>query len=133
MDFYKPRKLRFKAWNKESKLLMRLNNIDCVKGELMKRDHILLQFTGLLDKQEEELYELDVVLIDSNKYVVTWNEQNNGWCPRELPDGTKAIPLEANVAQRAGRLWSYFEFRRKTPSDYFLIFSWMYLTACPYV
>ena len=88
---------------------MRLNNIDCVKGELMKRDHILLQFTGLLDKQEEELYELDVVLIDSNKYVVTWNEQNNGWCLRELPDGTKVIPLEANVAQRAGRLWSYFE------------------------
>ena len=109
MDFYKPRKLRFKAWNKESKLLMRLNSIDCVKGELIKHDHILLQFTGMLDKQDEELYELDVVLIDSDKYVITWNEQNNGWCLRELVDGTKVMPLDANVSQRSGRLWSYFE------------------------
>jgi len=109
MDFYKPRKLRFKAWNKESKLLMRLNSIDCIKGELVKRDHILLQFTGLLDKQEEELYELDVVLTDGDKYVITWNDQNNGWCLRLLPHGTKTIALEADVAQRSARLWSYFE------------------------
>jgi len=52
---YKPRKMMFKAWNKETRLLMRLNSIDCVKGELVKKDHILLQFTGLYDKQKEEI------------------------------------------------------------------------------
>lgn len=50
MDLFSPRKLLFKAWNTETKLLMRLNTIDCRKGELFKRDHILLQFTGMYDK-----------------------------------------------------------------------------------
>jgi hypothetical protein len=109
MDFYKPRKLRFKAWNKESKLLMRLNSIECVKGELIKKDHILLQFTGLLDKQQEELYELDVVLIDSVQYVIAWNEEKNGWCLKQLPVGTPTLPLEQTIAQQSVRLWSFFE------------------------
>ena len=109
MDFYKPRKLRFKAWNKESRLLMRLNSIECVKGELVKKDHILLQFTGWLDQQGEELYELDVVLMDGVKHVITWNEQNSGWCLKMLEGGRVVGSLEQQAAQRAVRMWSYFE------------------------
>ena len=42
MNEFKPRKIKFKAWDTEHKLLMRLNSIDCNKGELVKKDHVLL-------------------------------------------------------------------------------------------
>ena len=68
---FKKRKIKFKAWDVESRLLMRLNSIDCNKGELFKKDHILLQFTGLLDREGEEVYELDVLRQCTEKWLVT--------------------------------------------------------------
>src|SRR5688572_7132791 len=86
MEFYTPRKLKFKAWNAESKLLMRLNAIDCVKGELMKKGHILLQYTEMTDKQQEELYEMDIVLVAADKFVITWGNNPAGWYIVKLTD-----------------------------------------------
>ena len=63
----------FKAWNKETRLLMRLNSIDCNRGELVKKDHVLLQFTGLYDIQKEEIYEMDIFLIVMEIFVVLCN------------------------------------------------------------
>src|SRR4051812_29748594 len=76
---FKPRKIKFKAWDTESKLLMRLNSIDCNKGELFKKDHILLQFTGMTDLNSDEIYEMDILLISNEKHVVFWNDILNGW------------------------------------------------------
>ena len=109
MDSYSPRKLKFKAWNQEAQLLMRLNNIDCVKGELLKKGHILLQFTGLCDHQQEELYDLDVVLIGTERYVVVWNDEMNGWFLRGITNAQFAEPLRKDLAQSSTRLWSYWE------------------------
>jgi hypothetical protein len=112
MDSYTPRKLKFKAWNQEAQLLMRLNSIDCVKGELLKKGHILLQFTGQHDRQQEELYDLDVVLIDSERYLVVWNDEMNGWFLRKISDAQVAEPLRKDIAQRSTRLWSYWETKK---------------------
>lgn len=106
---FKPRKFKFKAWNKEAKLLMKLSSIDCVKGELFKRDHILLQFTGHVDKQQEEIYEMDIVLMSSEKFVVMWDEESNGWFLRDIKRHVKIQRFEQEVAERAIRLCSYFE------------------------
>ena len=76
---FKKRKIKFKAWDVENRLVMRLNSIDCNKGELFKKDHILLQFTGLFDKEDEEIYEWDVLMLSFEKFVVYWNESANGW------------------------------------------------------
>ena len=81
-----PRKLLFKAWNQETGLLMRLNSIDCIKGELFRKDHILLQFTGLHDKQDEEIYEMDMILIGGKKFIVFWDTLLNGWGLSAFPD-----------------------------------------------
>jgi len=109
MDFYTSRKLKFKAWDEDNKLLMRLNTIDCVRGELIKKNHILLQFTGLVDQQSEELYELDVVLIESVKFVVVWNGKQQGWYLAQLDNPSVQEPLRVDIAEKTTRLWSYLE------------------------
>jgi hypothetical protein len=109
MEFFTPRKLMFKAWNQDTKLLMRLNAIDCKKGELYKKDHILLQFTGLYDKQEEEIYEMDVMLIGSEKFLVIWDFERNGWNLARLANRSVSEPFLKQNSGKTVRLCSYFE------------------------
>jgi hypothetical protein len=106
---FTPRKFKFKAWNKQDRLLMKLSSIDCLKGELFKRDHILLQFTGHYDKQEEEIYEMDIVLINSEKFVVTWDEVSNGWFLTDLKKNEKIQRFVKEDAVKTVRLCNYFE------------------------
>jgi hypothetical protein len=109
MEFFKPRKLMFKAWNTETRLLMRLNSIDCKRGELFKKDHVLLQFTGLYDKQQEEVYEMDIMLIGAEKFFVVWDSERNGWNLAAVNNPSVAEPLLKEKVSKATRLWSYFE------------------------
>lgn len=108
---FKPRKIKFKAWNTDTRLLMRLNSIECNKGELFKKDHILLQFTGLYDKEGEEVYDMDVLLVAASKYVVYWNEQKGGWFYSPVENQLDMQPLLD--AQKMRRFCSYFELDAK--------------------
>lgn len=114
MSHYTPRKIIFKAWNTQTKLLMRLNTIDCKRGELFKKDHILLQFTGLYDNQEDEIYEMDVLMINHQKFIVQWDDIRNGWKLARLENQSDAKPFLAEQAIKATRLWSFFEASAKT-------------------
>lgn len=109
MNHFVPRKIKFKAWDSEAKLLMRLNSIDCNKGELFSKDHVLLQFTGLLDKEQEEIYDMDVLLIYSEKYLVFWNPEKNGWYFSRLEDIAEPTAFLSENAGVMKRLGSYFE------------------------
>jgi len=110
MEFYKTRKVKFKAWNAEARLLMRLTSVDCSKGELVKAGFTLLQFTGRTDSQKEELYELDIVLIDSEKYVLMWDDdQNGGWFFVQMKDKQQKVPATMQLALKGIRLCNYLE------------------------
>jgi hypothetical protein len=113
-NFLQPRKLKFKAWNASAGLMMRLNAIDCVKGELVKKDHQLLQFTGLLDKQGKELYELDVVMIEGVRHCIVWDDQQSGWMLRNLSDDSMQS-FHRSLTEKAIRLWNYLESAAKEP------------------
>lgn len=106
---FKPRKFKFKAWSKEDKLLLKLSSIECVKGELNKKNHLLLQFTGLADKNEEELYEMDIVLLHSEKFVVIWDNESNGWFLLNMKTEKRAESFSIALAGKTIRLCSYFE------------------------
>ncbi|MFM9840399.1 MAG: YopX family protein [Cyclobacteriaceae bacterium] len=109
MNDFKPRKIKFKAWDKESRLLMRLNSIECNKGELVKKDHVLLQFTGLYDKDGEEIYDQDILMISLEKYIVFWNETQNGWYYSALKSRHSFSPLLMKEAAGMKRFCNYFE------------------------
>lgn len=109
MEIYSPRKLMFKAWNKEARLLVRLDSIPCVKGELVKKDHILLQYTGLRDKHHEDIYEMDVVLMGASRFIVKWSSSGNGWCRQAIDQENDVSMLNEEAAGAMVRLCSYFE------------------------
>jgi hypothetical protein len=110
---YKPRKMMFKAWNTETRLLMRLNSIDCKRGELVKKDHVLLQFTGLYDVQNDEIYEMDVLLIGKDRFIVFWDESRNGWSIEGLSNKSDKQDFLNNISSKATRLWNFFESENK--------------------
>lgn len=109
---FKTRKIKFKAWDTEHKLLMRLNSIECNKGELVKKNHILLQFTGLYDQDGEEIYDRDIVLISLEKYVVFWNDTHNGWFYSPLKNINTHAPFLSKDAERTRRFCNYFEMQK---------------------
>jgi hypothetical protein len=111
---FKPRKIKFKAWNTDSHLLMRLNSIDCNKGELFKKNHVLLQFTGLYDRLGEEVYDMDVLLIYSDQYLVFWHESKGGWFYSPVAEPSTMLPFLEPEAARMKRFCSYFELSSKT-------------------
>jgi hypothetical protein len=106
---FSTRKIKFKAWDQEHRLLMRLNSIDCNKGQLIKKDHILLQFTGLLDKEGEEIYDRDVLMKSLDKFVVFWNETQNGWFYAPITALDIQMPFVAAEAKTMKRFCNYFE------------------------
>ena len=109
MDFYTPRPITFRAWDVENKLLVRLDSISCVKGELFKKGHILLQYTGMVDKQGGQLFEMDVVLIGPQKFLVQWSIERGCWSYGPLQAGALRDILTAQTASTMLRLCSYFE------------------------
>ncbi|QOI97555.1 MAG: hypothetical protein HRU69_08660 [Flammeovirgaceae bacterium] len=109
MEEFQPRVFKFKAWNREDRLLVKLSTIDFKKGVLYKKDHVLLQFTGMLDKHDEEIYEMDILMKQDKKYLVRWHEQQNGWYILHLPAQASLEPLRNEEARTMKRLWSYFE------------------------
>lgn len=105
------RLFKFRAWDVESQLLIRLSQLTCSKGVLSMKGHIFLQFTCVYDKYGEEIYEMDVLLFQTDKRLVFWDEKLNGWCLAFAMDKSNAERLTPESVKNAVRLCSYYEMK----------------------
>jgi hypothetical protein len=105
---------KFRAWDEESQLLIRLSKLPCSRGELSMKGHIFLQFTSLYDKNGDEIYEMDVLLFQSDKRLVFWDENLNGWSLAFAMDKAHAERLTSESVKHAIRLGSYYELQEKS-------------------
>lgn len=73
------RKLKFRGWNKQDKVMVYdLNSPKLFNGELIGEGYELMQFVGIKDKREIDIYEGDILklpyspvpfLVDSIPYL----------------------------------------------------------------
>ncbi len=102
-----PRKLKFIAWDTQNKILKRLGKVELIKGELILQNHIILQFTGHLDKLGKEIYDGDVLLSNGeNKFRVIWSNETNAW---HLEEDGKLKPFNTNFIATTTRLYNFHE------------------------
>lgn len=108
------RQIKFRYFDPENKVMvyedMPLPSPTWILHNRMEEpygSYILTQFTGLLDKEEKEIYENDILDTESGVCVVVWYER--GACFRFSFDGGKNLesPLNYDNVSILGNIYEH--------------------------
>ena len=86
------RVIKFRAWDEENKVMYPVDRVafDAPHGTWINNHgyHLLLQFTGLKDRNGKEIYESDILkhFAYNHQGLMEWNNERGEW--------TKFLPLE---------------------------------------
>ncbi|QYC52364.1 YopX protein [Fusobacterium phage FNU_1P] len=90
------REIKFRAWHNEEKIMGEVLGIDILHKEIFFsnedadcyehtdfKDIELMQYTGLKDKNNKEIYEGDIVTLHNSKYKIIFNSKEAGFVLRD--------------------------------------------------
>lgn len=117
--------IKFRAWDKkenkfEYNMLYVLTHASCTNGQLFLEDFVLMQFTGLHDKNGKEIYEGDIVVgegkvndgiklevvFKEGQYIGIWRGKG-GWVSfREPTEKRKSLWFFSNKYYPEKTLWT---------------------------
>lgn len=115
------REIKFRAWHKEKKIMGEVLGIDILHKEMFFsnedidcyehtdfKDIELMQYTGLKDKNNKEIYEGDIVILHNGKYKVIFNTEEARFVLRD-DEFEMNIPFTNNNNERMEVLGNVYE------------------------
>ncbi len=105
------REIKFRAWDTENKIFYSGDlSIPITRSSeyCETRGYILLQFTGLKDKNGKEIYESDIIKTERGQFLVLWEKYSASF-RFGVKEDTKIVdtesPLNYQDIQIIGNIW----------------------------